>query len=186
MPARRGPLFVAGIDRLLTEQAEKAAARAGRSQKPWTHGGHAITAIILAAAGVEAHVGEWLARPPNRGRFTPDELADFRRQPANEVIKGIIKMRTPTFDFNTPVWYRDLVALHQLRNHVVHYYPEKMETGTFPQGLVPHVGRNTTFRPIGNESHDWTSRLIVRSVALKAVKVAKEAQAQFDAAVAGW
>lgn len=126
---RRGPLFVSGIDRLLGERAEGEAQQATDDQPAWVHGGHAITAIILAVSGLEAHLGEWLARPPNRGRFTEDELQEFRKQAAYEVLKAIIRKRDPTYDFNQAGWYLRLLGLHQLRNQVVHYYPEKRETG---------------------------------------------------------
>jgi hypothetical protein len=113
-------------------------------------------------------------------------MVEFRRRPANEVVKAIIRNRTPEATFDGNGWYRDLTALHELRNHVVHYYPEKMETGTFPDRLAPHVGAKATFKPVGDETMDWTSRLIVKSVALKAVKVAAAATKAFDVAVKGW
>ena len=178
------PIFISGIDKLLSERATDEAAQATDTQTPWIHGGHAITSIILAVAGIEAHVGEWLARPANRARFTQTELDRFKQKPAHEVAKAIIKKCDPSYDFNHATWHLRLLGLHQLRNHVVHYYPEKRDTGTFPPDLEPYI--NNTFAPAGDSSMDWTSRLLVRRVALRAVEIAEEAAREFDNVVAGW
>ena len=56
-------IFIEGINRLLLQFAERSARRADDvADVPWEHGGHSVTAIILAAAAVEAHVGEWIAK----------------------------------------------------------------------------------------------------------------------------
>jgi len=179
------PIFISGIDALLSERASAEAMKANDTQTPWIHGGHALTSIILAVAGLEAHVGEWLARPPNRAHFATAELEQFRKQPAHEVAKAIIKRRDPGYDFNRASWHLRLIGLHQLRNHVVHYYPEKRDTGTFPPDLAPYMNNNT-FEPAGDSSMDWTSRLLVKAVAVRAVEIANEAAEEFDVVVASW
>lgn len=175
--------FVTGLDRLLRERAEGAASAAADDQEPWEHGGHVLLAIILAVASIEAHVGEWLGEADNRKHFTAAELKKFRRQAGYEVAKSIICKRHRSYDFNDCEWYRRLNALYELRNHVAHYYPEKRNTGTFPKDLNQYL---RIFETAGDDSMDWTSRLIVRRNAEVALEIVDESWSQFDAVVDGW
>jgi hypothetical protein len=86
--------FVSGLDRLLLDFSSRAITSARNSRVPWDHGGHSLSAIILAAAAVEAHIGEWLARPDNRNTFDAGAQAwkGERKKSTAEIAKCIVKI----------------------------------------------------------------------------------------------
>lgn len=171
--------FVSGLDRLLLDFSGRAIASARGSRVPWEHGGHSASAIILAAAAVEAHLGEWLARPENRKTFTSAaQVWKKKRTPTTEIARAIVK-KVSKKNAGSAKWYTRLKALFELRNLVVHYSPEHRPSGSWPSTLEPYV-RNHTIEPVGGDSHDWTSRVLVSSVAEQAHCIACEAIRGFD------
>ena len=179
-------IFIEGIDRLLLDFAEQSAKEsAGVADTPWEHGGRSVTAIILAAAAVEAHVGEWLAEHGEAegiSKAKRDEWASSTLSVA-DIIKQIFReMDRPTV--GSVPWFDELKALSTLRNHVVHYYPMHREPGTWPEKLAPYIV-NGTLLPGGDDGMDWTSRLLVSSVARQALKLAESAIKGFDGVIAG-
>jgi len=176
--------FVSGIDRLLLDFASRAVSAARRATEPWDHGGDSITAIILSAAAVEAHVGEWVAVPENKKRLEETEIKRWKeeRWPVYEIVKGVLSRlnRPNTGHFQ---WYKRLRALCELRNLAVHYYPEHRLVGTWPKAIEPYV-HDHTIEPAGDDSMDWTSRILVSSVAEQAYCIACDAIRGFDDQVA--
>lgn len=176
--------WVSGIDRLLAQRARAELALASDGDPTSEPAGHAVAAIVLAIASFEAHLGEWLALPANRAAFAPDDLDALLRKPGYKVALAILKKRNPGKSASSEGWYRRLRGLYQLRHHVAHVSPEKRDTETFPPKLAPYIA-DGTFKPAGDLSMDWTSRLIVKSVAEQAVTIAEKAVSAFDAAVQG-
>ena len=176
--------FVQGINRLLTYFAGMAVAESQRAEDEWHTGGYSITAIVLSAAPVEAHVGEYLALRPNR-EFFAEEIEAWQKslpRPA-EIVKTVIKKRAGE-DVGSMAWYDRLRCLFELRNHAIHHYPEYREVGTFPKKLGECV-RKHAITPVADEDADWTSRLLVGTVAAQALSIALEAIAGFDEAIVG-
>jgi hypothetical protein len=176
--------WVSGIDRLLAQRARAEVALASDGDPTSEPAGHAVAAIVLAVASIEAHIGEWLALPANGGSFTPDELDGLRWKPGYKIALTILKKRKAGKSYSSEGWYRRLRGLYQLRHHVAHVSPEKRDTETFPPKLAPYIA-DGTFKPAGEVGMDWTSRLVVKSVAEQAVTIAEKAASAFDAAVQG-
>ena len=168
-------IFIEGIDRLLLDFAERRVAESEVSEKAWDQGGGSVTAIILAAAAVEAYVGEWLAEHGEAAgisKLTRDEWVDGQA-PVVEIIKQIFK-EVDGPNLGALSWFNGLWALATLRNHLVHYYPVHREPGTWPEKLEPYI-TNHTLDPAGGEGMDWTSRVLVSSVARQALELARAA-----------
>lgn len=178
-------IWISEFDRLLTERAKAEADAAVDTAPAWEHGGHAITAIILAVAAFEAHVGEWLAQPRVAAQFRRKEIDDLRWKPGYAAMVSIFKKRDSARNPEGNPWFERLKGLYELRNHVAHYTPEKRDVGTFPRRIDRYI-QDGTFTPAGDHTMDWTSRLIVRSVANEAISICEEAQREFDAGVQGW
>lgn len=147
--------------------------------------GHALTAILLAAAAFDAHLGEWLSRPANTQHFTAEELDGFRWKPGYKVVRAILRKRDTAKDPRNEKWYRRVKGLCELKAHAAHASPDKRDTGTFPPRLAPYIA-DGTFAPAGEVAVDWTSRLLVKSVAQHAVTIAERAAAAFDEGVRDW
>ena len=178
-------IFIEGIDQLLLDFAERSSKEsAGASGTTWDHGGASTTAIILAAAAVEAHVGEWLAGSGEAAGISPAQRLEWTESQSSvaNIMKRIFK------EIGAPAagdlrWFNGLKALATLRNHVVHYYPMHREPGTWPKKLGPFID-NGTLNPAGADTMDWTSRLFVASVAEQALELAKSAISGFQEVVA--
>lgn len=177
--------WTSGVDQLLLQRARAEVALATDGDPTSEHAGHAITAILLAAAGFEAHIGEWLARPANHARFTGEELDAFRWRPGYKLVRAILRQRDAGKDPRAEKWYRRLKGLYELKHHVAHASGEKRDTGTFPPRLAPFIA-DGTFAPAGEVGVDWTSRLLVKSVAEHAVTIAEKAATAFDEGVRDW
>ncbi len=177
--------WASGVDQLLIQRARAEVALATDGDPTAEHAAHAMTAILLAAAGCEAHLGEWLARPANQARFTGEELNAFRWKPGYKVARAILRKRDAAKDPRAEKWYRRLKGLYELKQHVGHASPDKRDTGTFPSRLAPYIA-DGTFAPAGDVAVDWTSRLLVKSVAEHAVAIAERAATAFDEAVRDW
>jgi hypothetical protein len=177
-------IFIEGIDRLLLDfSGRRVAAAREVTDDPWVHGGESATAIVLAAAAVEAHVGEWLAEHGKAAGIaadTSEAWIDKHLSVAN-IVKNIFKHLDGPSVGNLR-WYDGLRALCELRNHVVHYYPKRRKPGKWPKRLRPII-KNHTLEPAGDESMDWTSRLLVASVAEQALCLATEGIRGFDTVV---
>ena len=175
------PGFVSGIDALLLHCAMHEVERSNAAEYRWDHAGHAISAIVLATAAVEAHIGEWLVKPAARTHFTAEESSRWRNAslPATKVCKTIVHKLHPAYDFSTAQWYFRLCGLYELRNSIVHYYPDHLPVGTWPDRLEPYVTCHV-FDPGGDETMDWTSRMLLASVASQATEIAREAFHEFD------
>ena len=174
--------WVSGIDRLLAQRARAELELASDGDPTSELAGHAVAAIVLAAASFEAHVDEWLAHPANRVFFTADELDALRWKPGYKIALAILRKRNAEKSPSSEGWYRRLRGLYQLRYHVAHVSPERRDTETFPPRLAPYIA-DGTFKPAGEVGMDWTSRLIVKSVAEQALTIAEKAASAFDAAV---
>ena len=133
-------------------------------------------------AGFEAHIGEWRAHPANSAFFTAEELDGLRWKPGYKIALTILKRRHAGKSPSSEGWYRRLRGLYQLRHHVAQVSPERRDTEAFPPRLAPYIA-DGTFKPAGDLGMDWTSRLIVKSVAEQAVTISEKAASAFDAAV---
>lgn len=170
--------YVGGINRLMTfilgvhqAQAQAAAAGPQTSTSAWVAAGHSLTAITVAAAAVEASVGEYLAAPANRKFFAPENeqwSTSLPRPP--QVIKTILKKRLD-MEVGSLIWFDRLTCLFELRNALVHYRPGPRPLGTFPEGLDACV-RKHALKPSGDDTMDWTSRLLTPEVAGQAAGIA--------------
>jgi hypothetical protein len=177
------PGHVAGIGRLLIYEAGFLTGAAnGVANDPWQAGGHCLAAIVLAAAAVEAQVGEWVALPANRDKYK-DDAPRWRAQSGrtHEVIKAIIR-KEGGGDVGSMPWYGRMRCLFALRSHLLHYFPEPRLVGTFPERLEDCI-RQGHLVPAGDDAMDWTSRLLTPSVASQAASIAHEAIDGFAAAV---
>ena len=170
--------FVAGINRLLVYFSGLAAGSALRSTEPWDVAGYTIASIVASAAAVEATVGEYLAYPKNQVFFA-GEIEQWNKSLPRpyEMIKTIIRKRTGR-DVGEMQWYDRMRCLFEVRNQLVHYRPLVREVGTFPDELQDCI-RKHVITPGGDETMDWTSRLLVPSVAGQAAAIA-------DAAIHGF
>lgn len=136
---------------------------------------------MLAAAAVEARIGEWLAFEPQRSTLGPKLLTGAMPRPA-ELVKRIVKEKTGRV-LDSELWFARLTCLFHLRNALLHYYPEPRTRGSFPAKLLGCISaRHIT--PGGDTTMDWTSRLILPSVSFDAAAAAHEAIEEFDKLVA--
>ncbi len=170
---------------MLTQRARAELALATDGDPTPEPAGHALAAILLAAAAFDAHLGEWMARPANHQRFTTEELEGLRWKPGYKVARAILRKRDTAKDPRAEKWYRRLKGLYELRAQVAHASSDKRDTGTFPPRLAPFIA-DGTFAPAGEVAVDWTSRLLVKSVAEHAVAIAERAAAAFDEGVRDW
>src|SRR3990172_8468658 len=116
--------WVSGIDRLLAQRARAEQELASDGDPTSELAGHAVAAIVLAAASFEAHVDEWLAHPANRVFFTADELDALRWKPGYKIALAILRKRNAEKSPSSEGWYRRLRGLYQLRHHVAHLSPQ--------------------------------------------------------------
>jgi hypothetical protein len=139
--------------------------------------------MVLAAAAVEAHVGEWLALEDHR-KLLETEIEEWKKSLPRppQIIKTIVSKTSGTTIGSLP-WFDRLQGLFELRNHAVHYYPERRPLGQFPEKLEDYI-RRRVITPVGTDDMDWTSRLLVSSVAEQALCIAFEAIRGFDTEVA--
>jgi hypothetical protein len=172
------PIFVAGLEDIIQEEAARAAHMARTAKTSREAGGKAIAAIVLAMAAVEAMIDTWTALFKNDYGVEKNTLNTWRGKGLHEIIKDILSRLKPPVAVGTLGWYQRLSAFVELRNHCVHYYPEFRQTGTWPERLEPYI-RNGSIRPIGDDTMDWTARLLVPSVAQQAVDCAREVMEQF-------
>lgn len=177
--------WTSGVGQLLMQRAQAELELATDGDPTPEPAGHALAAILLAAAAFDAHLGEWLARPANTQRFTSEELDAFHWRPGYKVVRSILRKRDTSQDPRAEKWYRRLKGLYELKVHAAHASPDKRDTGTFPPRLAPYIA-DGTFAPAGEVAGDWTSRLLVKSVAQHAVAIAERAMAAFDDGVRDW
>lgn len=142
-------------------------------------GGHSLSAIILAVASVEATVGEWFAIAKGRGEL-PGELAEYGELPRDRITDTMKDAILASTGHNTGemVWFDRLRCLFELRNQLVHYHPQPRKRGQFPQPLDDCI-RKKMISPGGDETMDWTSRLLLPGVAGQACDIAREARNRF-------
>jgi len=173
-PEDRPSGFVAGINRLLVYFAGVAVGSAHSASEDWDVAGYSIVGIIVSAAAVEATVGEYLALPQNRSFFASDLEQWKQSMPrTHEIIKSIVTKRSGK-KVGDLAWYDRMRCLFELRNKVVHYYPEFRLAGTFPAELEACISKKA-IHPGGDDSMDWTSRLLVPAVAGQAALIAQQA-----------
>lgn len=177
--------WTSGVEQLLIQRAHAELELATDGDPTPEPAGHALAAILLAAAAFDAHLGEWLARPANTQRFTTEELDAFRWKPGYKLVRAILRKRDAAKDPRAEKWYRRLKGLYELKAHAAHATPDKRDTGAFPARLAPYIA-DGTFVPAGEVAVDWTSRLLVKSVAQHAVAIAERAAAAFDDEVRDW
>jgi hypothetical protein len=79
------------------------------------------------------------------------------RPDSREIVKAVIKKRIGK-DVGSLVWYDRLRCLFELRNSVIHYYPEIRDAGTFP-GKPQDCMRKHGFQPGGDETMNCTLRV---------------------------
>jgi len=166
--------WVTGINRLLVYFSGVAVAGAEGSGRDWMVAGYSVAAIVVSAAAIEATVGEFLAYPKNQTLFKVeiDEWSRTLPRPY-EVVKTIVRKKAGK-DVGTLVWYDRMRCLFELRNLLVHYRPQARPVGTFPPELADCV-RKHGLEPSGDDSMDWTSRVIVPDVAAQAAAIAQAA-----------
>lgn len=172
------PIFIAGFEEILLAEAETAATAASVADRPNLAGAKAMTAILLSVAAVEALVGTWSALFRNDYGIDQDTLGRWRRIGIPDIIKDILGRRHPPILVKEVKWFNGLCAITTLRNHVAHYSPEFRAPGTWPEEIAGIV-TSRLLRPEGDESMDWTSRLLVGSVALQVVVYARTARDGF-------
>jgi hypothetical protein len=173
--------FVAGIENVILEEAQRAAAAAAAAPTGREAAGKTIAAIVLAVAAVEAQSGTWAAL--FKGDYGVDDvvLRSWRRRSPDQIVKDIVKRVEPSSTVGRNKWHQHLVALVRLRNVCAHYYPEFLLPGTWPPLIEPYV-KNGTFTVVGDDTMDWTSRILVPRTAAAAVEYALEAMTQFTSA----
>ena len=166
--------WVAGINRLLVYFSGLSVGRAQSGAQDWDVAGDSIAAIVASAAAVEATVGEYLAYPKNQTLFVA-EIEEWKKGLPRpyELIKAIVRKKTGR-DVGTLLWYDRVRCLFELRNLLVHYRPQIRAAGTFPDELADCV-RKHALHPSGDETMDWTSRLLVPTVAGEAASIAQAA-----------
>lgn len=166
--------WVAGINRLMVYTSGKSVGRARSETGEWDVAGDCLLAIVAAAASVEATVGEFLAYPKNQALYAT-EIEEWRKglPRPHDVIKVIIR-KTSGRDVGTLVWYDRMRCLFELRNSLVHYRPQIRAVGTFPEELGNCV-RKRALIPGGDDTMDWTSRVLVPEVAAQAGDIAQAA-----------
>jgi hypothetical protein len=178
--------FVVGIPRLLLYTAGYCYGAATKEGgRDWTKSGLSLAQIALSASAIEAWVGEWFAIAKERGEL-PDALKDkdlLPRGRPHEIVKEIVKAKCGV-TLGDAEWYRKMRCLFELRNHLLHYAPAPREPGELPDALNECV-RTGTFVPEGDDNMDWTSRMLVPSVASTASAIADETiEALWDLLVA--
>jgi hypothetical protein len=173
-PPERPSGFVTGIDRLLVYFSGLAVGSAHRASIEWDVAGYSIAGIVASAAAVEATVGEYLAIPANESCFA-SEIEEWKKSLPRpyDVMKTIIKKRSGK-DVGPLRWYDRMRCLFELRNHLVHYRPQIRAVGTFPDDLQDCI-RKHAITPGGDDSMDWTSRLLLPDIAAQAARIAQEA-----------
>src|SRR5438309_1690043 len=130
------PLFVAGFERIMLEEATRAADAAARATTPRESGAKSLVSIVLAVAAVEALVGTWTAIFRDKYGIDKATLSTWRNRPINEVIKDILSRLKPSVAAESVAWYNPLCGIIKLRNHVAHYFPEFRVPGEWPTELA--------------------------------------------------
>ncbi len=97
-----------------------------------------------------------------------------------DIVKDIFSRLKPPRTLGELASFQRLSAIVELRNHVAHYFPEFRKPGTWPERLLPYI-QNGTLRPVGDDTMDWTSRLLVGDVAVHVVSYATEFMREFAA-----
>jgi len=166
--------WVAGINRLLLYFSGLAVGRAQSGARDSDVAGDSIAAIVASAAAVEATVGEFLAYPKNESFFAA-EVEEWKKglPRPHDVIKTIVRKKTSR-DVGALIWYDRMRCLFELRNVLVHYWPQIRAAGTFPDELADCI-RKHALEPSGDDSMDWTSRVLVPDVAAQAASIAQAA-----------
>lgn len=176
------PLFIAGFERVLLDEAAASARAAASAATPAGQGAKSIACVLLAVAAVEAAVYTWAAQHAARYQFDATAIAEWRRMGVHLVIKQIFGRFRPPVSVASLGWYNGLCCAVELRNHIAHYFPEARRPGTWPDSLKGCV-TGKSFVPGGDDTMDWTSRLYVPAVAEQVATVARDAIAGFESHV---
>jgi len=167
------PILVAGLESLLFDEAVEASRLAATATAPREEGAKAMMSIILAVAAVEAQTGIWAAIFGTDYQIDSHTLRRWRRRAPQDILKEIFARLKPPITVANVTWYNHLCAIVALRNHVAHYFPEFRTPGTWPDALKGYI-TNGTFRPTGDDTMDWTSRILVAPVSSQVVDYARE------------
>ena len=167
------PIFVAGLESLLLAEAAEASRLATTATTPREEGAKAMTSILLAVAAIEAQTGIWATIFGVDYQIDHHTLRQWRRRGPQDIMKDIFTRLKPPIPVATVTWYTHLCAVVALRNHVAHYFPEFRTPGTWPDELKGYI-TNGTFRPTGDDTMDWTSRILVAPVSSQVVDYARE------------
>jgi hypothetical protein len=180
----KGNIIIAGFESVMLQHAERELTGLSTDTSPVEGGGRSIIAIVLAASAVEAHIGQWAAIFEDRAQVSTSERQRWRGLGLPDTIKDILSSHAQVAEPGTLPWYPKLCALHKVRTHITHYFPEWAPPGTWPQqlhGLI--TGR--LIQPSGDDSMHWTSRLYTPAVARQLVGYAHEAIEGFNQCI-GW
>src|SRR5690242_11568395 len=115
-------VLVQGYDRVFLEEANRAANRAteGRAATDArVEAGSTASAILCAAAAIEAAMSEYLAKLELVQGVQLAEIAQIRSDPdATRQWKALLKLRVPTYALGASGEFLALGCLMKLRDHV--------------------------------------------------------------------
>jgi len=158
------PIFVSGFETVLGSEAARAAIAAAAEPNPAVQAGKVLSTILLSVAAIEAAVGVWTALfGPGYGIDEP-VVKRWRGMGATDVMKDVLTRVSPSLPIAQVPWFPRYCAIVALRNHVAHYLPEYRHPGDWPEGLKGYVTGKLLI-PGGDSTMDWTSRLLIPSVA---------------------
>jgi hypothetical protein len=162
--ATRDPIFITGFETVLSSEAARAAIEAAAETNPSVQAGKVLSTILLSVAAIEATVGIWTAFYGSGYGVDDRTLREWRGTSAPLVMKDILSRLKPPVAVKDVSWYTGYCAIVVLRNHVAHYFPELRAPGTWPDELKGYITGRLLI-PGGDDSMDWTSRLLIPSVA---------------------
>lgn len=162
------PIFVTGFETVLGSEAARAAIASAAETDPALQAGKVLSAILLSVAAIEAAVGVWSALfGPSYG-VDDSVVKRWRGIGPTDVMKDILTRVSPLVPISDVPWFTSYCAIVALRNHVAHYFPEYRTPGDWPDGLKGYV-TGKLLVPGGDSTMDWTSRLLIPSVAHQVV-----------------
>lgn len=169
---------VVGFDRVLLEEAARAAERAkkghGKDDPGAVAGATAVT-ILCAAAACEARLSEYVTRRESL-KTLPEHFIQCVRdeRDALEQWRLLLRRVAPKYKTGDRREYFALHCLFQLRNTVAHRNARAMEVGTWPPDIADCVRQKSIPARKVDSPMDWTSTVYVPEVAEWAWKTASD------------
>lgn len=166
-------ILVRHFDEVFLREAELAVRRAKAARtrnNSMIHGSATFTAIVAAAAALEAYISEIAAHQVQFRLLTKWEQEEIRKKKEVPAKFRLLLRAWAVHRFHLKPLYLDLCALFGLRNSLIHRSAEFLVPGHWPRKLSPYKGRIPHVR---GEGLDWTSQVLAAETGQWALQTAK-------------